>query len=215
MIRRRTQLPLTPPPTIGVVLAGGLARRMGGRNKGLVRVGTATVLERIVERLRPQCAGIVLNTDSASVGIANLPTASDSVPDRPGPLAGILAGLDWAAAKAAEAAWIVSVPNDSPFLPRDLVARLHLARVAAGATLACARSANRNHPVVALWPVTLRDELRSAVTAENIRRVSEWAARYPLATAEWPSEPIDPFFNINTPEQAAEAQRRAAQYPDA
>jgi molybdenum cofactor guanylyltransferase len=207
---------LTFPPTIGVVLGGGLARRMGGGDKGHIRIGTATMLERIVERLSPQCAGIVFNTNNSDpTRSTNVPVVGDSVPGRPGPLAGILAGLDWTAANAPDAAWIVSVPNDSPFLPRDLIARLHQARAAAGAVLAAARSAHRNHPVVALWPVALREDLRRAVTVENLRRVSELAARYPLATAEWPADPIDPFFNINTPRDAAEAERMAAQFPDA
>jgi molybdenum cofactor guanylyltransferase len=206
---------LTPPPTIGVVLGGGVARRMGGDDKGQLRVGTATVLERIVERLTPQCSNVILNSDSVIAATAALPAAPDSVPDRPGPLAGILAGLDWAVANAPDIAWVVSVPNDSPFLPRDLVVRLHRAREVAGTQLACARSANRNHPVVALWPVTLREDLRRALTVEGLHRVSEWAARYALATAEWPAEPVDPFFNINTPEQAAEARRMAADFPGA
>ena len=123
------------PQTIGVVLAGGLARRMGGGDKARIRIGGVTVLERIIERLRPQCAGLILNanTDAARFADIGLPVVADSVPDYAGPLAGILAGLDWTAEHATQIEWIVSAPGDCPFLPRDLVTRLHQARVGASA----------------------------------------------------------------------------------
>jgi molybdopterin-guanine dinucleotide biosynthesis protein A len=140
---------------------------------------------------------------------------ADSVPDYAGPLAGILAGLDWAARLAPKIEWVVSVPSDCPFLPRDLVARLHQARAADDAILACARSGERRHPVIALWPVALREDLRQALTSDGVRKVEEWAARYVLGVAEWPARPVDPFFNVNTPEQAAEAERMAARHPEA
>lgn len=205
------------PPTIGVVLAGGLARRMGGGDKARIRVGGTTILERVVERLRPQCVDLIINANSDTARFADigLPVVADSVPDYAGPLAGILAGLDWTADHAAQIEWIVSAPGDCPFLPRDLVIRLHQARVGAGALLACASSAKQPHPVVAIWPVALREDLRRALTREGIRQVSEWSARYPLGMAAWAATPVDPFFNINTPEQAAEAERLAAQYPEA
>ena len=109
----------------------------------------------------------------------------------------------------------VSAPSDCPFLPRDLVERLHRARRDAGAALACAASGGRRHPVIALWPVTLREDLRRAITQEGARKVGAWSARYTPAVAEWPAAPVDPFFNVNTPEDAAEAERLAALYPDA
>jgi molybdopterin-guanine dinucleotide biosynthesis protein A len=205
------------PRTLGVVLAGGLARRMGGGDKARVRIGGQTILERVIERLRPQCAGLVLNANAEPERFADtgLSVVADSVPDYPGPLAGILAGLDFAAKRAPEIAWVVSAPSDCPFLPRDLVARLHEARVAAGARLACARSGERRHPVVALWPVALREDLRRAVTSEGARKVDEWIGRYAVGFADWPAVPVDPFLNINTPEDAADAERLAALYPDA
>src|SRR6202044_1642994 len=130
------------PPTLGLVLAGGLARRMGGGDKARIRVGGATILERVLARLAPQCSRIVINAngDPARFADTGLEVVADSVPDFAGPLAGILAGLDWAAARAPGTAWLVSVPGDCPFLPNDLVARLHEARIAAGTPLACARS---------------------------------------------------------------------------
>jgi len=205
------------PQTIGVVLAGGLARRMGGGDKARIRIGGVTVLERIIERLRPQCAGLILNanTDAARFADIGLPVVADSVPDYAGPLAGILAGLDWTAEHATQIEWIVSAPGDCPFLPRDLVTRLHQARVGASALLACASSAKRPHPAAAIWPVELREDLRRALTRDGVRRVTEWSARYPFGMAAWAATPVDPFFNINTPEDVAEAERLAAQYPDA
>ena len=205
------------PQTLGVVLAGGLARRMGGRDKARIRVGGTTILERVIERLRPQCGRLVLNANSDPAAFADtgLTIVADSVPDYAGPLAGILAGLDWAARLAPKIEWVVSVPSDCPFLPRDLVARLHQARAADDAILACARSGERRHPVIALWPVALREDLRQALTSDGVRKVEEWAARYVLGVAEWPATPVDPFFNVNTPEQAAEAERMAARHPEA
>jgi molybdenum cofactor guanylyltransferase len=205
------------PETLGVVLAGGLARRMGGGDKSHLHVGGKTILDRVIERLRPQCGRLVINTntDAGRFADTGLAVAADSIADHPGPLAGILAGLDWAARHAPQIEWVVSVPSDCPFLPRDLVARLHRTRLDAKAVLACASSGGRRHPVVALWPPTLRDELRRAITREGTRRVSEWSARYACGIAEWPAEPVDPFFNVNTPGEFAEAERMAARHPEA
>jgi molybdenum cofactor guanylyltransferase len=203
--------------TLGVILAGGLARRMGGIDKVRVGIGGATILDRVVTRLRGQCAGLVLNANAESVRFANvgLPIVSDSVADFPGPLAGILAGLDFAAAQSPDIAWVISVPSDCPFLPRDLVPRLHQARHDAGATLASAASGGRRHPVIGLWPVSLREDLRRALVEEGARKVGEWSARCPLAIAEWPTDPVDPFFNVNTPDDVANAERLAALHPEA
>jgi molybdopterin-guanine dinucleotide biosynthesis protein A len=205
------------PDTLGVILGGGLARRMGGGDKARVRIGGASILERVLARLRPQCARLILNAnaEAARFADAGLPVVADSVPDFPGPLAGILAGLDFAAAQMPDVEWVVSAPSDCPFLPHDLVPRLHQARRDAGVQLACAASGGRRHPVVALWPVALREDLRRALVEERVRRVGEQSARYTLAVAEWPNEPLDPFLNVNTPEDVAEAERLAALYPDA
>lgn len=204
------------PPTVGVVLAGGQARRMGGGDKPCIRVGGTTILERVLARIAPQCSRLVLNAagDAARFADSGLAVIADSVPDHAGPLAGVLAGLDWAASEAPEIAWLVSVPGDCPFLPRDLVARLHQARVATDGQIACAASGERRHPVVALWPVALRADLRRAVTEEGLRKVDQWSARYRRGVAEWPVTPVDPFFNVNTSEEAAEADRIAARHPE-
>ena len=200
------------PATYGLVLAGGLARRMGGGDKGLIRIGRETILERALARLGPQCAGMVINAngDPARFAAFRLAVVADDVEGFAGPLAGILAGLDWLAANAPAVGWLASVPGDCPFLPRNLVPRLHAARAAAGVPLACAKSGDWRHPVVGLWSVSLRADLRRAVVSEGLRKIEVWTARHGVALAEWPAEPVDPFFNVNTPEDAAQAQRFAA-----
>ncbi len=204
-------------PTLGLILAGGLARRMGGGDKPLTRIGGTTILSRVIERMRPQCARLILNAngDPARFAGTGLPVVADDVPDFAGPLAGVLAGLDWAARHEPGIAYVVSVPGDCPFLPRDLVARLHEARAASGLPLACARSGRWRHPVVGLWPVALRDDLRGALVDEGLRKIEIWTARHGVALADWPDHPVDPFFNVNTPEDAAAAERAALQHPGA
>jgi molybdopterin-guanine dinucleotide biosynthesis protein A len=204
------------PLPLGLVLAGGLARRMGGGDKARIRIGDKTILERVLARIGPQCTAIIINAngDPARFADAGLPVVADTVPDFAGPLAGILAGLDWAAAHAPDATDIVSVPGDCPFLPVDLVDRLMAARTAQQRPLACARSGDWRHPVVGLWPIALRTDLRKALIEEGLHKIEIWTARHGVAIADWPTVPVDPFFNVNTPEDAAEAGRIAAQHRD-
>ena len=201
---------------LGVVLAGGLARRMGGGDKARLRIGGRTILERVLARLKPQCAALILNAngDPARFADTGLAVVPDSIPGFAGPLAGILAGLDWVAREAPDVADVVTVPGDCPFLPEDLVARLSAARAREAAPLACARSGEWHHPVVGLWPVALRGDLRHALVAEGLRKIEAWTARQGVAVADWPAVPVDPFFNINTPDDAAEAERIAVQQCD-
>jgi molybdenum cofactor guanylyltransferase len=203
--------------THGLVLAGGLARRLGGGDKPRTKIGGVTILARVLERMRLQCQQLVLNAngDLARFADTGLPVIADNVPGFAGPLAGILAGLDWAAAHASNVTTVASVPGDCPFLPRDLVTRLHEAREVASVPLACARSGEWRHPVVGLWPVALRVDLRHALVNEDLRKIELWTARHGVALADWPAEPVDPFFNVNTPEDAAAAERLAAQHPNA
>ena len=205
----------TPADARTLILAGGLARRMGGGDKARLTIGGRTILERVLSRLRPQCEQLIINAngDPARFADTGLPVVADSVPGFVGPLAGILAGLDWAAEHRRDLAWIVSAPGDCPFLPPDLVARLHAARTAAATPLACAKSGDWRHPVVGLWPVVLRDDLRRALVEEGLRKIEAWTARHGVAIAEWPDTPVDPFFNVNTPEDAAAAERLAAENP--
>jgi molybdopterin-guanine dinucleotide biosynthesis protein A len=193
--------------TLAVVLAGGLARRMGGGDKPLKLLAGRPLLAHVLERVAPQVAAVVLNAngDPARFAGYGLPVVPDGLPDHPGPLAGVLAALDWAAAERPELPWVLSVPGDCPFLPGDLAPALHAARQAAGVPLACARSGGQAHPPVGLWPVALRGELRAALLAGE-RKIDRWTARFGCAHADWPATPIDPFFNANAPEDLAEAE---------
>jgi molybdenum cofactor guanylyltransferase len=204
------------PPTLGLVLAGGLARRMGGGDKALIEIGGISILDRVLATLSAQCIGIIINANGDPERFADTgcPVIPDNVPGHPGPLAGILAGLDWLAAQNNGVEWIVSVPGDCPFLPDDLVEKLHLARrkMGTGVPLACARSGEWRHPVVGLWPLALRADLRKALVDEDLRKIEVWTARHGVAIAEWRDRPIDPFFNVNTPEDAERATRIALQH---
>ena len=201
------------PPSgavVGVVLAGGLARRMGGGDKGLRVLAGRPVLDWVVARATPQVTALALNANGDAGRFAGwgLPVIPDPVDGFVGPLAGVLAGLDWAADRGAD--WLVSFACDAPFLPTDLVDRLWTARAAAGVPLACAVSGGRTHPVVGLWHTELRADLRRALVDEGLRKVDVWTARHGVATADFPATPHDPFFNANRPEDLAEAERIAA-----
>jgi molybdenum cofactor guanylyltransferase len=193
---------------VGVLLAGGLSRRMGGGDKTLRPLGGRPLLDHVIERMGPQVAALVLNANGDPARFARfaLPVVPDSVADFAGPLAGVLAGLDWAAQHRPDCAYVVSAATDAPFLPRDLAARLLAGMAAAGAELACAASGGQPHPVIGLWPVRLRAALRHALVEEGVRKVDVWTGRYPFATVDFPLEVpglgpgIDPFFNANRPE---------------
>jgi molybdopterin-guanine dinucleotide biosynthesis protein A len=203
------------PPTYGLILAGGLARRMGGGDKAMLRIGGITILDRVLACLSAQCIGMLINAngDPKRFAETGVPVVADNVPGFVGPLAGILAGLDWLASEQPGVAWMVSVPGDCPFLPDDLVERLHQARREVGTPLACARSGKWRHPVVGLWPVALRQDLRRALTVDDLRKIEVWTARHGVGIADWPAEPVDPFFNVNTPQDVAEADRIIAAHP--
>jgi molybdopterin-guanine dinucleotide biosynthesis protein A len=200
------------PKTPGVLLAGGLARRMGGGDKPMRQIGGRTILERVIARLMPQCDGLILNAngDPARFAAFGLPVLADTIENFPGPLAGILAALDWAAIHRPDVSWILSAPGDCPFLPRDLVARLHRARAAENAEIAVAASDGQSHHVIGLWSVDLREQLRHALVVEGVRGVGRWTERYRLAIVEWPVETLDPFFNANTTDDLAVAEQLAA-----
>jgi molybdopterin-guanine dinucleotide biosynthesis protein A len=177
---------------------------MGGGDKGLRPVGGQPVIQRVIARLSPQVSRVILNAngDPARFASLGLPVIADTLPDHPGPLAGVLAGLDWAAANGIE--WVATVPADAPFLPPDLVARLHDAL--GSAPMACAASGGQVHHVIGLWPVSIRTRLRQTLVT-GLRKVGAFTAG--AAIAEWPATPVDPFFNVNTQEDLAEADRLA------
>ena len=202
---------------LGLILAGGLARRMGGGDKGMIRIGGETILDRALSRMKPQCSRMIINAngDPSRFAFTGFPVVPDDIPDFAGPLAGILAGLDWAAVNAPDTQYVASAPGDCPFLPRELVTRLQKARTEQNKPLACAKSGDWRHPVVGLWPVALRSDLRKALMEENLHKIEIWTARHGVAIAEWPDDPIDPFFNVNTPQDANRANELAARHPEA
>ena len=200
-------------PVVGLLLAGGRARRMGGGDKCLLHLGGRPLLEHVIHRARPQVARLVLNAngDPARFAAFGLPVVADTIEGFAGPLAGVLAGLDWMAGRVAGADWLATFATDTPFFPLDLVARLREAVARERADLACAASGGRAHPVFGLWPLALRDDLERAMREEGLRKIDRFTARYRLATVEWPVGDIDPFFNVNRAEdlEAAEARLRA------
>lgn len=201
--------------TVGVVLAGGRSTRMGGGDKCLRDLGGRPILAHIVERARGQVDALVLNAngDPARFAPFDLPVAADTIDGFAGPLAGVLAGLDWAAANRPAAAWVASFASDAPFFPRDLVARMLAAVDGNTADMACAASGGQAHPVFGLWPVAARGALRAAMTEERIFKVDRWTARYRLVTVEYDVAPFDPFFNANSPDDLETARRMVGSVP--
>lgn len=187
----------------GVLLAGGRARRMGGVDKALLTLGGQTLLARAIAALRPQVAALALSANGAAERFAayGLEVLADTVPDQPGPLAGILAGLLWARLAVPNATHLLSAPADTPLLPSDLVARL---RSAAADGVACVGSAGRIHHAIALWPLRLAPELAASL-ARGERGVGAFAASQRATVVWYPAGRVDPFFNINTPEDLATA----------
>lgn len=190
---------------LGVVLAGGQARRMGGGDKCLRILGGRTLLARLIDIARPQVAALILNANGDPDRFAEfgLPVAADVIEGHAGPLAGVLTGMR---AAGSGTDWIATFPSDAPFLPADLVARLRQAAHEAGADIACASSAGRSHPVAALWRVALADDLEHAMREEDMRKIDAWTARHRLVQVDWPTDPVDPFFNANRPNDLAEAE---------
>ena len=196
---------------VGCILAGGLARRMGGGDKGLIELAGRPVLDHVIDRFGAQVGSVVLNAngDPARFAGYGLPVMPDTVDGFAGPLAGVLAGLSWAAENAPDAHWVATAATDTPFFPIDFVNRLLAAIEDHGADMACAASDGRNHPVFGLWPVRLKDDLQSALVDEDIRKVDLWTARHKLTAVEFTASGFDPFFNVNRPDDVPEAERIA------
>ncbi len=200
---------------LGVILAGGQATRMGGGDKGRLSLGGKTILQHVIDRLEPQVGGMALNAngDPSRFSDLDMPVIRDSLAEFPGPLAGVLAGLDWAAEQGAEA--IVTAAADTPFFPCDLVPRLLLASEAGPHQLALAASGEPGgklwrQPTFGLWPVALRVDLRAALQS-GLRKVVIWTDKHDAGQATFVQSGIDPFFNVNTPEDLQEARRIAGE----
>ena len=196
---------------VGCILAGGLARRMGGGDKGLIDLAGRPVLDHVIDRFGAQVGSLILNAngDPGRFAAYGLPVMPDTVDGFAGPLAGVLAGLSWAAEHAPEADWVATAATDTPFFPTDFVNRLLAAINDQQADMACAASAGRHHPVFGLWPVRLKDDLQSALVDEDIRKVDVWTARHKLVAVEFTASGFDPFFNVNRPDDVPEAERIA------
>ncbi len=194
---------------VGLLLAGGLARRMGGGDKCMQLLAGRPLLEWLIEVAEPQVDTLILNAngDAARFAAYGLPVIADVIEGYAGPLAGVLTGMTWALENEPDAEWVMSFATDAPFLPADMVARLVGAVEAEGAEMACAASGGRTHPVFGLWPVRLRDELRAAMLDEDMRKMDMWTARYNIVEVPFAEEGgRDPFFNVNRPENLAEAE---------
>ena len=200
------------PDVLGVLLAGGQARRMGGGDKCLRPLAGRPILAHVIERIQPQLDHLVLNAngDPARFGAFDLPVAPDVIEGFAGPLAGVLTGMEWALAEMPDCPWIVTIATDTPFLPADLVAKMGAALKTDGAEMVCAASGGRAHPVFGLWPVALAPALRRAMLDEDIRKVDRFTSRYRLSEVDFPTEPFDPFFNTNRPEDLEQAERLVA-----
>ena len=195
---------------LGLILAGGRATRMGGGDKGRLALGSATLVESVIGCLKPQVGALALsaNGDPARFADLGLPVVADTVPGQPGPLAGILAGMDLAAREGCS--HVLSAAADTPFLPPDLAQRLSARLSEAPIVMAASAGTGRpiRQPVIGLWPVALREDLREAVTG-GISKIGIWAGRHGVALEVWPTDPVDPFTNVNTPEDLARAREIA------
>ncbi len=194
---------------LGLLLAGGQARRMGGIDKGLSVIGGRSMIELIIERAQSQVSTLIINANGNTerfkkFGFEVIP---DVIKGFAGPLAGVLTGLEWAKSNAPEINWVATFPTDAPFMPLDLVQRLIAAIDRNNADLACARSNGRSHPVFGIWPVYLADDLRHAMENEKLRKIDSWTARYNIVEVDFLDKPQDPFFNINKPEHLIEAEK--------
>ena len=203
---------------VGCVLAGGLSRRMGGGEKSLKDLAGQPMLARVIARLKPQVGAIVINANGEPARFSqfDLPVAADPVQGFAGPLAGILCGMRWAEAHHPDARWVVTVATDTPFFPEDLVARLVGAAGHHEAMIALAKSGDRVHPVFGLWPVALADDLEAAMREEDLRKVLVWVRRHANVEVIFSGRVVDgieldPFFNINTPEDMETAEALAGE----
>ena len=195
-------------PVVGVLLAGGLARRMGGGDKCLRQLGGRSLIDILIERTQSQVSHLIINAngDPKRFEAQGLETVPDVIDGFQGPLAGILTGLGWAAINVPEAQWVVSFATDAPFVPLGMVERLFEAIEDEQADMACAMTNGRTHPVFALWPVRLKEELHRAMVDEEMRKIDLWTGRYNILHVGFPTEPVDPFFNVNRPDDLARAE---------
>ena len=197
---------------VGILLAGGLSRRMGGGDKNLLQLGGKSILRHVVERIAPQVDTLILNAngDAGRFAEYGLPVVGDVIDGYAGPLAGVLTGLEWASVNSPSCEWVATFATDAPFVPKNLVVELLNSIEANGADMACAMSKDRTHPPFAIWPIRLKDALRAAMVDEEMRKIDLWTARYKIVHVPFEEKGIDPFFNINKPDNLDEAEQLLA-----
>ena len=199
----------------GIILAGGLSRRMGGGDKGLLMLGKTTIIERVIDKILPQVGSLAINIngDSSRFPDYKLPIIPDSIKGYLGPLSGILAGMEWAFKNGNR--YIATVAADTPFLPDDLIKRLHAMVKSKNLNIGIAASRILSgddvfiHPTFGIWEVALKDDLRDAL-ANDTRKIMFWAKKFKLDYYYFDTSDklSDPFFNINTPDDLEEAKYR-------
>jgi molybdenum cofactor guanylyltransferase len=202
-------------PIAGVVIAGGRSERMGDRGKASCLLGGQTLLERVIDRLRPQVDSLLLNVndDGALFNHLSYPILADGCAGQLGPLAGLLTGLEWARDTVPGCKWVVSAPVDTPFLPSDFVRRLIDSQISSDVEVAVVSSAGRRHPVCALWPVASAAPLRKALLSDGLRKMGDWVARLRVCEVPFDAGTVDPFFNVNNPTDLIHAEKILAALP--
>ena len=193
---------------VGVILSGGLSRRMGNRDKSSLQLADKPLFEHVLDRFSPQCNSVIISSNSHNEQLSSyqLPIIKDSLEGFLGPLAGLLASMEWVQKHQPDTQWIATVPVDTPFLPTNLVASLYQSIHDNHSTIACAASNKRTHPVIGLWPVKLLSDLRLALTEKDIRKIDLWTSHYKVSHPDFSYKTIDPFFNINCHEDLIEAE---------
>jgi molybdopterin-guanine dinucleotide biosynthesis protein A len=203
---------LNPPNVskiVGVILAGGQSRRFGGGDKFLKTLNGTPLIDHVVERVRSQTDGLIINSNSEAVLFESfdLPVVADTIQGYAGPLAGILTGMEWVKENAPAHEWMITFPSDGPFIPLDCAQKMLLCAESDKVEIVCAASGGRTHPVCALWHIDLAQDLRRAMQEEEMRKIDLWTARHKLSVLEFSDQPHDPFFNINRPEDLARAEQ--------
>jgi len=210
--------PMSSPSSeniVGIILAGGQSRRFGGGDKFIKELKGETLIDRVIERVRPQTRQMIISSNHETPHLKKfkLPIVADSIQGQAGPLAGILAGMEWAKDQAKKYDWAVSFPTDAPFVPLDCVEKMLKRATADKVEIVSVASGGRTHPVCALWRIDLADNLRQAMVEEEMRKIDLWTARHSLSVLEFPDQPYDPFFNINRPEDLAQAEKILSELP--
>lgn len=206
---------IKPEQVVGVILAGGLARRMGGGDKSMLKLGGRRILDYVIESAQNQLHTVIINANGDPKRFAefNLPVQADIVPDFAGPLAGVVSAMAWVKQNNSEATHIITLAADTPFFPHDYVARMLELMALKQQRLACASYQGRTQPVFGLWPVDLFDDLYIALVEDDVRKVDRFTAPYGVADVAFDELADNPFFNVNKPEDLDIGEQQLANRP--